>query len=111
MFAGHDTTATSFSFSLYLLATHPDIQQKCQKELDTIFGDTDRPVTVDDLSKMKYLESCIRESLRLYQSVPWILRKTGEELILDGYKIPAGTNVWLLFSVMHRDNKIFNNPD
>ena len=63
--SGHDTTATNMSFSLYLLATHPEIQRKCQEELDSIFeGDRTRPATSQDLSKMKYVESCLKEALR-----------------------------------------------
>ena len=37
MFEGHDTTAANMSFSLYLLATHPEVQRRCQAELDEIF--------------------------------------------------------------------------
>ena len=64
MFEGHDTVATNMSFCLYLLASHPEAQRKCQAELDDIFGDSDRPATSEDLQKMKYLETCIKEALR-----------------------------------------------
>merc|ERR1712198_217171 len=36
MFEGHDTTATSMSFFLFLMATHPEIQRKCQEELQKL---------------------------------------------------------------------------
>ena len=64
MFEGHDTVATNMSFCLYLLATHPEAQKRCQNELDMIFGGSDRPATSEDLLRMKYLESCIKEALR-----------------------------------------------
>jgi cytochrome P450 family 4 len=64
MFEGHDTTATNMTFTLYLLATHPEIQARCQAELDGIFEGTDRDATSKDLGQMKYLESCLKESLR-----------------------------------------------
>ena len=57
---GHDTTATNMSFSLYLLATHPDIQTKCQEELQTIFGNDQRSATSQDLANMKYIEMCLK---------------------------------------------------
>ena len=63
------------SFSLYLMASHPEIQEKCRKELRNIFGDdAERAATSGDLASMKYLEMCLKESLRLYQSVPIISR-------------------------------------
>ena len=63
------------SFSLYLMASHPEIQEKCHEELRHIFGDDrDRAATSGDLANMRYLEMCVKESLRLYQSVPFISR-------------------------------------
>ena len=65
MFEGHDTTATNMSFTLYLLAAHPEIQRRCQVELDTIFGeDRERPATSQDINKMKYIDLCLKEALR-----------------------------------------------
>ena len=53
------------SFALYLLAAHPEIQRRCQAELDTIFGeDRERPATSQDLNQMKYIELCLKEALR-----------------------------------------------
>jgi len=62
---GHDTTASNMSFTVLLMGLHPDIQKRVQMELDDIFHGDDRAATADDLSQMKYLESCLKESLRL----------------------------------------------
>jgi cytochrome P450 len=65
MFEGHDTTAANLAFTLFLLASHPKEQEKCQAEQDDLFPDGDsRMPTMQDLGKMKYLEACIKESLR-----------------------------------------------
>merc|ERR1719290_58364 len=99
------------SFTLYLLATHPEIQRKCWEELEEIFaGDQDRHATSQDLSAMKYLESCLKESLRLYQSVPIISRQLGEEIEIGGHVIPAKTNIIFLIFLLHRDSKTFPDP-
>eukprot|EP00095_Tigriopus_kingsejongensis_P006185 snap_masked-scaffold191_size271209-processed-gene-1.13 protein:Tk06185 transcript:snap_masked-scaffold191_size271209-processed-gene-1.13-mRNA-1 annotation:"jc8026cytochrome p450 cyp4c39 enzyme - green common shore crab" len=84
MFEGHDTTAANMSFTLYLLAIHPEIQKKVQQELDDLFiDDPDRPASMDDLAKMKYLEACIKESLRLYPSVPLMSRTIHEDTTIE----------------------------
>jgi len=111
MFEGHDTTATSITFTCFLMASHPDIQEKCQAELDTIFEGSDRIPSTADLANMKYLESCLKESLRLFQSVPVMTRNTGEEITVDGYTIPANTNVILMNFALHRDPTLFTKPD
>eukprot|EP00092_Neocalanus_flemingeri_P041348 GFUD01045022.1.p1 GENE.GFUD01045022.1~~GFUD01045022.1.p1 ORF type:complete len:502 (-),score=108.75 GFUD01045022.1:66-1571(-) len=112
MFEGHDTTATNMSFTLYLLATHPQIQRQCLEELDRIFdGDQTRPATSQDLASMKYLESCIKESLRLYQSVPIMTRTLAEDIEIDGYIIPANTNVIMGNFILHRNKDSFPDPD
>jgi len=111
MFEGHDTTATSMSFFLFLMATHPEIQRKCQEELQSIFGDDDRLATSQDLASMRYIELCLKEGLRLYQSVPIISRTLGEDLVVGGNLIPAGTNAIMLPFLIHRDPEIFPDPD
>ena len=49
--------------------------------------------------------------LRLYQSVPIISRQLGEDVVIDGKTIPAGTNAILCKFLLHRDPQIYPNPD
>lgn len=51
-----------------------------------MFGDSDRPVTMSDLLKLKYLECCIKEALRLYPSVPMLGRTLSEDVIIREYQ-------------------------
>ena len=111
MFEGHDTTATNITFTFFLLASHREVQEKCQKEMDSIFEGSDRSPTTADLARMKYLESCLKESLRLFQSVPVMSRTTGEEMTIKGVTIPANTNVMLMNFMLHRDPTMFKNPN
>jgi cytochrome P450 len=50
------------------------------EELDLVFGDSDRPVTAQDLTQLKYLECCIKETLRLYPPLPVIARRLTEDV-------------------------------
>lgn len=81
MFQGHDTTSASICWTLFLLGSSPDIQDRIVEELDTIFdGDRQRPATMRDLNDMKYLDCAIKESLRLYPSVPFLGRHLHEDV-------------------------------
>jgi len=65
---------------------------------------------MNDTSNMKYMECCLKESLRLYSTVPSVGRLTSEELVLDGYKIPAGTGIFVQFFHLHRHPEFFPDP-
>lgn len=86
MLKGHDTTSAAISWSLFLLGSHPDIQDKVLEEIDEILdGNRDRDPTMKELMEMKYLECVIKEALRLYPSVPLIGRKIKEDVALGLY--------------------------
>lgn len=57
-------------------------QDRVNEEIDRVFGDSDRPVTMPDLSELKYLECCLKEALRLYPSVPIIGRELTEDTVI-----------------------------
>lgn len=80
---GHDTTSAAISWSLFLLGSHPDVQDRVIEEIDCVLGgNRDRDPTMKELMEMKYLECVIKEALRLYPSVPLIARKIKEDVVL-----------------------------
>jgi cytochrome P450 len=113
MFEGQDTTAASVSWTIYLLGTNRECQERVREELFKIVGDDpDKTLTLEDLSRMKYLELCIKESLRLYPSVPYFARQLFKELDLGEDKIlPVGSRVFVTTYSLHRDPKVFPNPE
>ncbi|NXV26852.1 CP4V2 protein, partial [Rissa tridactyla] len=111
MFEGHDTTAAAMNWVLYLLGHNPEAQKKVHRELDEVFGNTERPVTVDDLKKLQYLECVIKEALRLFPSVPLFARTLREDCCIRGYQVPKGANVIVITYALHRDPEIFPDPD
>jgi len=65
---------------------------------------------MEDAGNLKYLECCMKESSRLFPSVPGIERKATEDVELDGFKVPAGTSVSILIYALHRNEESFPDP-
>ncbi|XP_078308079.1 cytochrome P450 4A11-like isoform X2 [Panthera onca] len=90
MFEGHDTTASGISWILYALATHPEHQQQCHEEVQSLLGDG-ASITWDHLDQMPYTTMCIKEALRLYPPVPGIGRELSKPISFpDGRSLPKG---------------------
>ncbi|XP_063371824.1 cytochrome P450 4C1-like [Cydia amplana] len=111
MVAGSDTSATAISFTAVLLSRYPDVQDKVYQELQEVFGESDRAVTVEDLPKLTYLEAVIKESLRLYPPVPIVVREVHEDTLLPS-GITLVDETALMFNIWgtHR-NPAYWGPD
>jgi len=110
MFAGHDTTATSISWTLYNLARFPEHQDKCRKEIIEVFGDSEE-FEWKDLGKLKHLQLCIKESNRIYPTVPVVLRSLDKPHEIDGIIAPEGTLVASHIFALHRNPHIWESPE
>ncbi|XP_075802840.1 cytochrome P450 4A11-like isoform X2 [Microtus pennsylvanicus] len=111
MFEGHDTTASGISWIFYALATHPEHQQRCREEVQSILGDG-TAVTWDHLDKIPYTTMCIKEALRLYPPVPAIARELSTPVTFpDGRSLPKGFMVSLSFYGLHHNPRLWPNPE
>ncbi|KAL1418760.1 hypothetical protein MTO96_025789 [Rhipicephalus appendiculatus] len=64
--SGHDTISSVISFTLYLLAIHPEVQEKLREEVDECFRTHGEHPSLDAVTKLKYLHCVVSESLRMY---------------------------------------------
>ncbi|XP_026750988.2 cytochrome P450 4C1-like isoform X2 [Galleria mellonella] len=102
--AGTDTSAVAIGYVFKLLAKYPDVQEKVYQELCKVFGDSNRPVIKEDLPKLKYLERVVKETLRLFLPVPFVIRKVLNDIALpSGRVLPAGSGVGVSIWGVHRD--------
>uniref|UniRef100_A0A8D0P219 unspecific monooxygenase n=1 Tax=Sus scrofa TaxID=9823 RepID=A0A8D0P219_PIG len=90
IFAGYETTSTPLSFLMYKLATHPDIQEKLQKEIDVTFPNK-TPPTYDALAQMEYLDMPLNEILRLIPLAARLERVCKKDVEVHGVFLPRGT--------------------
>lgn len=109
--AGHDTTAFFLSYMVYLLAAHPEIQEKLYAHLEEKLGDKEE-VTADDCTELKYMQHVMMETLRFYAIIPCVTRTVAEEVHIKeaNITIPKGTNVLIPMVAINRDPEIWDNP-
>ncbi|BFZ06912.1 hypothetical protein BsWGS_09951 [Bradybaena similaris] len=100
--AGTETTSTTVYWCVLYMLHYPKVQNKVHQEIKTQIG-TDRAPTIQDKSKLTYLNAVIVETQRLASIVPLSLTHLcTEEVTLGDYIIPKGTNVMPnLDSVLH----------
>ncbi|CAH3020939.1 unnamed protein product [Porites evermanni] len=110
MFEGHDTTSAGITWALYLLGRHPVIQQRVYEEVESFFERRSNVLTVDDLKEFRFLECVLKESQRLFPSVPFFSRSTSEDCQLGGYFIPKGTTIGVSTFALHRNPEVWPAP-
>ncbi|XP_023230247.1 cytochrome P450 4C1-like, partial [Centruroides sculpturatus] len=112
IFAGYDTTAHVTSWTLYFLGRFHVIQETVYLELKEIFkNDIKRDITIDDLTKMTYLECVIKESMRIYTLVPFIARKNPSEMKISNYVLPANSTFVINIYGIHHNPSVYENPE
>ncbi|XP_044271793.1 cytochrome P450 4c3-like [Tribolium madens] len=112
MFEGHDTTAVALNFALMLIACHKDVQENILQEMRDVLGDIHTKPTYNDLQNFKYMERCIKESLRLYPSVHFISRALGADMRTHkGYLIPKDTITVIHIYDLHHNPDIYPDPE
>jgi cytochrome P450 len=97
------------SWACYLIAQNPDVETKLVEEFRAVLGD--RVPTPDDLPRLRYTEMVLKEAMRLYPAVWGIGRKAVKECELGGYRIPAGSNIFILQWRTQRDPRFFSDPE
>ena len=99
MVAGHETTAATIGFCLAELARNPVALAKAIAEIETVLGDRSSP-TYEDISKLKYIDACFMEALRLNPPVQQLQRECAHDTIVLDLK---GQRIQCLLAGMHRD--------
>ena len=110
VFAGHDTTGSASAFVFYLMAKHPELQDKCREEVVRVLGERNE-VEWDDIAKFSYLTSFIKESIRLYPPATFISKMLNKPLTIDGYTIPANTSLDISVDLIHKNANHWPEPN
>lgn len=108
-FAGHETTAATMAWGFYLLSQHPKVEERLRAEVQSVLRG--RAPTFADLPKFVYMQQALNEILRLYPAAYLFAREAIVEDVLDGYRIPANTLIFISPYVGHRDPKYWPDPE
>lgn len=107
--AGHETTATAFSWIWFLLSQHPEVEAKLHSELDVILADRRLP-TAEDFSKLTYTRQVVNEAMRIRPPVWTIARRAVTACEIGEYHVRPGTIMLMSQWLLHRDPKVFDDP-
>ena len=105
--AGHETTANAMSWTLYLLAQHPEVEQALHREVDALGA----APTMHDLARLPYTEMIIKESMRLYPPAWVVPRLVIQDFTLRGYDIRRNSIVFTSPYTMHRHPRYYEQPE
>lgn len=138
LIAGHETTATTLAWAIYHIATMPQVEHKCLKEIDQVIGLSDNSEfpSEKNIHEFKYIGQVIRETLRLHAPAAFTSRNAGpvdgtEKTIEDfnnenyaniktskygsvnlgDYEVPANVICSVAITALHLNEKYWPNPE
>ena len=96
LFAGEDTTAHTLGWTIWLLATHPDVQAQLAAEASEVLGEDPFPNDYEVIGELDYTDAVLRESLRVKGVTPLITAEPLADTTICDTHIPAGTQLLML---------------
>lgn len=108
--AGMDTVASTLSFLIYALLKHPEAQAACQAEVDQLYGEHGDSFGYNELRKLQAVPGLVHETLRLYPIGVSATRVAQDTFAYNGYRVPAGSFVFLPTVVPHFLEEYYPDP-
>ncbi len=108
--AGHETTASTLSWTWYVLSQRPEHLALIQAEIDAVVGQ--RAPSADDLPRLVYTRRVVEEATRLYPAAPGLsTRRALADDEVCGVTIRKGTAINVLPWVLHRHRRLWDAPE
>ncbi|CAH0604588.1 unnamed protein product [Chrysodeixis includens] len=109
--AGMETIKSSLLWMLVFMLRNPEVKRRVQEELDAVVG-RERLPTIEDMPNLPYTETTILETLRMSNIVPLATTHSPtRDVHLNGYRIPAGSQVVPLINCVHMDPNLWDEPN
>lgn len=107
--AGHETTALTLAWSMYLVAFDQDAQTRARTEAQTVLQG--RAATGDDIEKLPFVRQIIDEALRLYPAAGMISRTAMRDDTLCGREVKKGDTIIVPIYALHRNDLLWDKPN
>ncbi|PKA49953.1 Flavonoid 3'-monooxygenase [Apostasia shenzhenica] len=108
---GTESSAVTVEWALSELLKQPHIFKKAAEELDRVIGQS-RWVEEKDVGNLPYIGAIVKETMRLHPVAPMLVpRLAREDVVIDGYDIPAGTRILVNMFTISRDPAIWDSPE
>lgn len=102
MAAGHETTGAALQWTLYYLASHPDVQDRVFAEAQEVLGNK-QDIDYEDVKKLRFFEQVFNEAMRVRAPIPIMVRTVGEDTVVNGFHFPRDSVVMLMVADVQRD--------
>ncbi len=109
LLAGYETTAHSLAWTIYAISEHPDLELRLLEEIRGSIGE--RGPGLEDLPALEFTTRVIKESLRLYPPIWAVERRAVAEDEIGGYRISAGSSVFISPYALHRHPSYWEDPE
>jgi cytochrome P450 len=109
MFAGHETTAVTLTWTFYLLSQNPEAEGRLHSELDEVLAG--RAPAMQDLPALRYTKMVLEEAMRLYPPAWGVTRQSIAADEIGGYRLPPNSSVSLIINNVHHDRRFWDEPE
>eukprot|EP00002_Diphylleia_rotans_P033394 TRINITY_DN7099_c0_g1_i1.p1 TRINITY_DN7099_c0_g1~~TRINITY_DN7099_c0_g1_i1.p1 ORF type:complete len:494 (-),score=99.23 TRINITY_DN7099_c0_g1_i1:159-1640(-) len=110
LFAGQHTSSITSTWTMMSLLHNPQFFKSVLDEQAKL-SDESSPLTIEATESMTYLHRCIKESLRMFPPLIFLMRKVLVDLKFEDYTIPAGHTIFVSPAIGHRLPDVYTNPD
>jgi cytochrome P450 len=107
--AGHETTANALAWTFYLLAQHPAMRERLEREIDGALGG--RTPTLADLPRLPFTLQVFKEAMRLYPPAFVVARRALRDVTIGGHRLAKNELAIINIVGMHRRPEYFAEPD
>jgi cytochrome P450 len=109
LMAGHETTATTLAWALWLILPRPDVVERIRAEVEAVAGGG--RLSPEATGRLEYLDAAVKETMRLYPVATMVDRRLLVPARISGWDLPAGTDVAACIYLTHRRPELWQDAE